>query len=406
MASMNKVMSCDVLVVGGGVAGTVAAIASARGNVYTILVEKNSFLGGIGYSGLHQYICGLYLNSDTLPRQTLNKGILREIVISLNKLSPYKKIKRIGRIYVLPYLREDLQLVFQSLTRNLKKLDIFYNMEVVGIEKKNDKISEVNIYGSEAVERIIPKVVIDCTGDGNLSAMAGAVFELSPPEKRQLAGYTIGLRGLKNVDDTLPIKVSYYLTKAVNKGKLSSFLRFTTFTPGDALDEGYCKLSIDTSENTKRKRRAKDYALKVHHYLANSLLTFKDSYIFETSGVVEREGRRICGEYTLTEEDVLNARKLSDGVVKNSWPIEIWDRNKGLICKYLESGDYYEIPLRCLKVKSISNLLCAGRCISVSHEALGSTRVMGTCMALGEQAGKATVRYIKNSCFNIEKKDL
>jgi succinate dehydrogenase/fumarate reductase flavoprotein subunit len=110
---------------------------------------------------------------------------------------------------------------------------------------------------------------------------------------------------------------------------------------------------------------------------------------------MEREGRRISGEYILTENDVLNASKFDDGIVKNSWPIELWDKKKGPVYKYVKAGDYYEIPFRCIKVRDIPNLLCAGRCISVSHEALGSTRVMGTCMALGEQAGLAAAFMVK-----------
>ena len=96
---------------------------------------------------------------------------------------------------------------------------------------------------------------------------------------------------------------------------------------------------------------------------------------------------------------MLGAAKFHDGVVKNSWPIELWDRNRGTVYKYLEPGEYYDIPFRCLKVKGLSNLLCAGRCISVSHEALGSTRVMGTCISLGEQAGLAAAHYVKKGKY-------
>jgi hypothetical protein len=105
-------------------------------------------------------------------------------------------------------------------------------------------------------------------------------------------------------------------------------------------------------------------------------------------GVVDREGPRIRGEYTLTADDVLNGRKFPDGVVKNAWPIELWDQERGPSYQYLEPGDYHEIPLRCLEVRGISNCWCAGRCISATHEALGSTRVIGTCISLGEEAGR------------------
>jgi hypothetical protein len=86
-------------------------------------------------------------------------------------------------------------------------------------------------------------------------------------------------------------------------------------------------------------------------------------------------------------------------VTKNAWPVELWDRDKGTIYTYVPRGDYYEIPFRCLQVKGISNLLTAGRCISVTREALGSTRVMGSCISLGEQAGRAAAYWVRNGSY-------
>src|SRR4030066_655025 len=402
MELMNN--SCDVLVVGGGVSGVAGAVASARNGVKTVLAEKENFLGGVGYAGLHQYMCGLYLNGDVMPTETLNAGIVREIVGLLNKFSPQKPIKKIGQVYVLPYSREDLAKVFTSLCRNEKNLTVLFNTAAVSVKKKNKTIVEVAL--NTPVSKIIPRILIDCTGSGVVSAMAGAGFELSSPVKRQLSGFTIHLKGLKECDETLSIKVPYYLSQATNKKMLPVYLRFTTFSMGDTDDEGFCKINIGGSDNNKREQTIRKDALKMISYLADRLPPFKNAYIANTSlRVLEREGRRICGEYTLTENDVLNARKFRDGVVKNSWPIEIWDKNKGIIYKYVKSGDYYEIPFRCLKVKDIKNLLCAGRCISVTHEALGSTRVMGTCMSLGEQAGLAAAFKAKHGNYpDIKKK--
>ena len=138
----------------------------------------------------------------------------------------------------------------------------------------------------------------------------------------------------------------------------------------------------------EREKQAKKDALLVHTYLVKVLPVFNESYIVEMSPeVVDREGPRLYGKYTLTANDVINARKFPDGIVKSAWPIELWDQQKGVRYQYLSSGNNYEIPLRCLISKDISNLYCAGRCISVTHEALGSTRVMGTCISLGEKAG-------------------
>jgi hypothetical protein len=392
--------SCEVLVVGAGVSGTSAALAAARSGASTILIEKDNFLGGIGYSGLFQYICGLYLNGDSFPHETLNRGLVREIVDFLNKLSPQNKIKKIGQVYVLPYNRKDLQYIFNSLCTGEKNLTVRYNTTAVSVENQNGKITKVSVRDNTTMYEILPEIVIDCTGSGIVSVMAGASFELTDPEKIQMAGYVVRFKGLKEVDETLSIKVPYYLSEAVDKTMLPEYLRFSSFSPGESPDEGYCKINIVNPDINEREQEVKKDIILLHRYLMDNLRSFKDSYIAETSlRVMDREGRRICGDYMLTEEDVLGARKFHDGVVKNSWPIEIWDRNKGVIYKYLKAGEYYEIPFRCLKVKEMVNLLCAGRCISVTHEALGSTRVMGTCMSLGEQAGLAAAYYAKNKKY-------
>ncbi len=395
-----KNVPVGILVVGGGVSGTAAALASARSGVPTALMERETFLGGAGYAGLLRHICGLYLNRGPFPEETLNPGIVREVVGHLHDLSPHLVVKKIGLVYVLPYSREDLRNVFNSLCNSEPLLSVYDATTAIAVEKSGPHIGKVLAGHAGTIYNIIPEIVIDCSGSGAIAAMAGASFELAPYEQVQLAGYTIRLTGIKGNDESLAIKVPYYLNEAVRKNMLPSAVMFTTYSPGDAPDEGYCKMSLDSAEGDERERDAEKNSTLVHHYLADTLPEFRDSAIVETSlRVMEREGKRISGEYILTESDVLSASKFDDGIVRNSWPIELWDKNKGTVYKYVKAGDYYEIPFRCIKVRDIPNLLCAGRCISVSHEALGSTRVMGTCMALGEQAGLAAAFMVKQGRY-------
>lgn len=395
-----KQSGCDVLVVGGGVAGTLAAVAAARSNVRTMLVEKESFFGGLGYAGMFQYICGLYLNGESFPDQTLNTGIVREVADRLLKISPEKKVHKIGKVFVLPYAREALQSVLMALCDGEQNLEVLSNCTVASVTTRNREIEYIVLSRSPEEQSVKPAVVIDCSGDGVVAALAGEEWDLAPTGERQLAGFTLHLKGLQAPDELLAIKVPYYLAQAVKEGRFASPLQFTAFSLGDAPDEGYCKISVADHEGNNREEKVRKDAEEVHRYISQVLPAFKDSSIIETSPyVLEREGRRVKGDYTLTEEDVLSGRKFEDGVVKNSWPIELWDRNKGTIYKYLQPGEYYEIPFRCLSVKGVPNLLTAGRCISVSHEALGSTRVMGTCMALGEQAGRAAAHWVKHGKY-------
>jgi hypothetical protein len=242
---------------------------------------------------------------------------------------------------------------------------------------------------------VIPRSVVDCSGDGIIAQSSGVPCPVTPPSERQLAGYSFRVEGLKGADELLPLRVPYQLTRAVNEKRLPAHLRFTTFRAGDAPDEGYCNLNLPPVEGN-RNEQARNEALLVHRTLARDLDSFEESKIAELAPrVVDREGPRARGEYTLTADDVLSARKFPDGVVKNAWPIEIWDQENGPSYRYLEPGDHHEIPLRCLKVREISNCWCAGRCISATREALGSTRVMGTCISLGEEAGREAARNLQ-----------
>ena len=398
--------SCDVLVVGGGVAGATAAVAAARGGARTILVEKERYLGGTGFAGRFQYICGLYLNADTVPTETLNPGITREISGLLFKASPGKDIQKIGQVYAQPYEYDDLRSVLTSLCQGESNMAALQGHAAITVTRDGNEVTTITIEGLRGRQDITPKMVVDCSGSGEVAALAGAPFELTPKDERQLAGFVVHVKGLRDVDENLSLKVPYHLAQAVKQGIFAPDVKLTTFIPGDVADEGFCKMSIfctDEATGTVKARTDADAAIR---YLASVLPAFEGAYVADTSlKVLEREGRRVIGEYMLTKEDVLSARKFPDGVVKNAWPIELWDRAKGTIYKYVPRGDYYEIPFRCLKVSGITNLLTAGRCISVTHEALGSTRVMGTCMALGEQAGKAAAYRVRNGKYPENMKD-
>ena len=104
-----KRLSCELLVAGGGVAGCCAAISAARSGVRTLLAERQGYIGGTGYAGMLQHICGLYLNGDTAPAETMNEGLSREIAGLLKNTSSKRMVQKIGRVYVLPYAAADLQ---------------------------------------------------------------------------------------------------------------------------------------------------------------------------------------------------------------------------------------------------------------------------------------------------------
>lgn len=382
-------LACQVLVVGAGVAGVPAAIAAARAGADTLLVEQTGFPGGTGVTGLHRHICGLYpgeapgepTDPDLTP-EWLNAGLVRDVCDRLRVRAPDRKPIRLGRVRLLPYATADFRAVFAEMLGMEKQLRPSFEDAVRGIRLESGRIVSVMTDRHE----IRPRVVVDCSG-------AGVVIQASPllhepvAANGQLAGYVIRLTGLDTGDDLLPIKVPYAIRRAVEEGTLPGTLRFATFTPGDSRDEGWCKLSLPAGTGGAQ---ALAEARQLHACLREALPAFRVSRLVEhTPEVLEREGIRLKGLYTLTEEDVLTSRRFPDGVARSGWPIELWDPQRGPTFRYPPPGTACDIPLRCLKAAGARNLFCAGRCISATHEALGATRVMGSCMALGEAAGRA-----------------
>ncbi|MEI6562961.1 MAG: FAD-dependent oxidoreductase [bacterium] len=376
--------TCDVLIVGGGVAGVPAAVAAARAGADTLLLEKRDFPGGTGVIGLHRTICGLYWNGEAVgtPLPLLNGGLVREVCVRLHDLAPERRPVRLGKVDVLPYDSEHLRAIYSQLMGAEARLRVLLGVEVTGVCLEGGRVLTV----AAGEHTIIPQVVVDGSGDGVVIRGDPALHEPPPLIGRQLAGYVIHLDGLSGSDDMLPIKVPYAIRQGVDAKTLPACLRFTTFVAGGGRNEGWCKLSVPSGTPLAT---AQELAQRLHDALQEALPSARESRIIGSSpDVLEREGARLKGLYTLTAEDVLGARQFPDAIARSAWPIELWDPERGPTYRYLEPGKACGIPAGCLKAAAASNLYCAGRCISATHEALAATRVMGTCMALGEAAGR------------------
>lgn len=354
--------SCDVMIVGGGTAGMSAAITAARTGAKTLLAEKCAEPGGQLRAGLNFPVCGLFDSSA----QLLNGGLSRELYDRFN-ISP----QRMGRVFVWPSPVQELLDGFNELMGAEKNLTVWTKCNVSDVQEVNGRITEVRMAG----QTVRPGVVIDCSGDGTVVQKCSA--EMICPEEGQLAGYSIRLNNVKDADEMLAVQVPYVLRRS----ELPDYLSFTSF----ALP-GFLKLSVPPE--ISEKDLAQD-AAAVIDVLRKKIPAFKTCQIAETSPcVLQREGTRLKGKYVLTEQDVLSGKTFSDGIARSAWPIEVWHRTHGQQLQYLPDGTCYDIPLRCLLSETVKNLLAAGRTISATSGALASSRVMGTCIALGEAAGR------------------
>ncbi|MFA5087668.1 MAG: FAD-dependent oxidoreductase [Candidatus Omnitrophota bacterium] len=367
----NREIKCDVLVVGAGVSGVAAAMAAFRKGARTLLLEQNDFAGGTVVLGMHRYLCGLYSHPGSA---TINSGIARELVSDLRRMDRRNRKISLGRVGVFAFRREDLRDWIHARIKRRKNFQALFNCRVYALTRARGAIREVLAQSGNRKIKIFPRAVVDASGEGVVIRLSRAWYCLAASSRRQLAGFSFRVKGVDDPSGMLPIKVPYHL-------------KFATYADWYRPGEGIIRLNIPAGRSPKQfKARAR----KAFGCLKEKLPEFKAAVISEFSPLpVEREGIRLRGEYTLTAGDVLRGRKFSDGVVKSAWPIELWDRKAGPRYQYLRPGQYYEIPLRCLRSKNIGNLLAAGRCISADPQALGSTRVAGTCLSLGEQAGIA-----------------
>ena len=372
----------DVAVVGGGVSGVCAAIIAARRGLRTVLIEKNSFLGGTPVLGMFSFICGLFFNDNNKNFLLLNHGITKEILNKLSGNNFRKCCEKIGKTELFSMRSESLVPVLKCLVENEKNLTTLYLSNFKNVKLNDNKISSIIISQKSVLTELFVNSVVDATGCGAIILKSGAEYLLNKKIDRQLNGYSFKIKKIKKADKLLQIKIPYLVSQAVKKNLLPNECRFTTVTIDEVKGTAVIKISLVDAGKDKATNLIFDL-------IKSNFDEFKCAEIDKCSDeILEREGVRLKGLYILNETDVKNCKKFDDGIVNAAWPIEFWSRDKGPKLEYLKPGSYYQIPARCLKSKNIKNLFATGRCISADAKALASSRMVGTCMALGEAVGK------------------
>lgn len=385
-------IECDVLVVGAGTAGIPAAVAAARTGADTHVLEGRALPGGAALLGVHRGICGLFVEPSpgTPAPPMLHDGLVREICERVCGGRVESAARRIGRVLVLPFRTGDLADVAARALAETRGLHLHCGMAADGVAVRDGRIHAVSAHGGAVVIR--PRCVVDATGSAAVARLARAPLVEPAPGDRQLAGFGVRLAGVDERPDDLALAVPAALRRAVDAGLLPRHLRFTVCLPGDAGGEVHLKLSIPDGRPGGTPAAAEDARAAVG-VLAARVPAFRHARIAGMSPeLLPRDGCRLAGSQVLTEADVLGARRFPDGVARNAWPVEFWDPVDGPRLRYPPPGRFYEIPLGCMTTPAIGNLICTGRAISATARALGSARVMGACMALGEAAGLEAVR--------------
>lgn len=417
----------DTVVVGGGPAGTVAAIAAARQGAKTLLVEQYGFLGGMLTAGGVGPMMTFHAGETQVVR-----GIAEEIICRLKEmsLSPGHMDDFVGYTSsVTPFDPEGLKYVLETMALEAG-VQLLYHTVFTGCSVENGAIKKITLYTKGGFFDVEGKVFLDCTADADLSAYAGVPTTYGRESDNLAQPMTLNIRvgGVdrdkmidyvsENRDDMLPttpfdrlrqiprsgMQGAYSLIeKAKLAGKFdvdrNMVLCFETNTPGELIlnmSRIIRKSALNAFDLTDAEVEGRRQARQIVDFMRDNIPGFENCHIISTGPHIGiRESRKIHGIYTLTAEDLLNNLMFEDAVAMGGYPIDIHSPDgSDMKHRHLRPGSWYSVPYRSLVTKYIANLIVAGRCISATHEACAAVRVTPIAMAIGQAAGTAAAQSV------------
>ncbi len=387
----------DLIVAGGGFAGAVSAITAARKGLSVLLIERYNALGGAAVHALVTPFMRYWDKRQKDKTPDNSKGyfcgsVFLEVVREMQKISGEENDTRFDE--------EIMKLVLNRMAVSAG-VQLLYNSVVTDVEEKDGVLSAVKVYTKGGTLRFTADYFIDATGDGELSALAGCDFQLGRESDSLCQPMTLSFR-MSGIDmeqyliDKPGINPLYEEWKKAGKIKnpRENILVFLNYNEGvlHFNTTRIVKLDPTNAEDvTKAEIMAREQVFEMMEFLRENFEAFKNADLVSTGiQIGVRESRMIVGEHTLNQEEMLAYTKFEDGIAACNYDIDIHSPDgSGTSHYYFPSGKYYTIPYGCLVPKDSENLLVAGRCISTTHEAQASIRIMPTVCTIGEAAGIA-----------------
>ena len=398
-AKSSRTIQTDVLVCGAGCAGTAAALAAARAGAKVLLVEKAPFAGGIITSVGLPYFDGI---AHITTKRVVVRGIALELLSKSGVCAPDARTVA-KHNPTIPNTFEFKLLLDRLFQEHKGNLTVLFNSFVCDVQSEGGRIRSVTLANKDGLVMVQPKTVIDCTGDADVAAWAGAPFEQNAEVQPLTLHFRIG--NVQN-DPHLRAPCQAALDAAQKRGELP-------FYYGPGLMFMYAKNEIyvhgvrvpadptNAADLTRAEMQGRADAHAMFRAWKKDVPAFADSYFIEAyPWIGVRESRRILGQYVLDEDDLMKSRRFDDAIATGCWYLDMHPNKTTLngandFDPKKVQPEPYDIPFRSLVPQKIGNLLVAGRCHSATRGAHASTRVTVTAMAMGEAAGAAAAMAMK-----------
>ena len=394
--------SFDVAVIGGGSAGLAAAVSAAREGARTALIERHGYLGGMGTASLVHTFCGLYQLRAEPGAVLANPGFPTEMagrMIAATGMGPL----RMGRVDVLPQHPVEFVRIADELVAAEPLVELRLHTEVTAISREEDW--EIQLAGRAGGRWVSAKSLVDASGDASVAALLGGGAAMTEAPRLQRPAYVFGVHHAVPMNDDARLQTAGLIVEGIRAGCLTVDALGLAFRSSGRPGEIFGTLDLAGGESvadydpldaaclTALEIHGRSTAAKAVAWLAVKSDFWRGAYISHwpvRAGV--RESRRWLGEYVLTGDDLLTGRRFDDEIALATWPLEFRETPRGPKLRFPVGNRPAGIPLRCLRPVGFERLFVAGRCISTDHDAQASIRVMGTCFATGEAAGRAAAQ--------------
>jgi FAD dependent oxidoreductase len=399
---MKRMQTWDILVAGGGSAGLAAALTAARGGARTLLVERSQMLGGMGTQALVHTFCGLFMPDTARPWQWANPGLPQEIGTAMMQATGQSGPEQLGRVYVLRQHPRLFAQIAADLCARQPLLTCRFGMDWTALTQTAHGWQVTLQDETGQTEEHTSSALIDTTGNATGARFLGPQHWITAASSQLyrpafLASFQ-QIRGLH--DDAWRLSLSAQIVRGIRDGALPKALLAAQFRDSPLAD-GEMFLTLDLEAGGAEWDPQNPACIEPIQAEGKKLLFLLWKYLqlnhpdfqncpqpLPAQALGIREMARYVGDHTLTGAELASCSRPADEVALATWPMEMRETARGPKFRYFDRPEPAGIPARSLHHSALPGLWFAGRCLATDHEALASTRVMGTCLATGQAAGR------------------